>query len=98
MRLVHRRHWIGAARAFLRSFLVVVTVTVVQPWWLIAEFHCLEDKGVVVELEWSAANSDKRRVMEERRIECSVFLVSFNLLKSKWTSCMSSDISTSTVA
>lgn len=54
MRLVHRRHWIGAARAFLRSFLVVVTVTVVQPWWLIAEFHCLEDKGVVVELEWSA--------------------------------------------
>lgn len=54
VRLVHRRRWIGAARAFLRSFLVVVTVTVVQPWWLIAEFHCLEDKGVVVELEWSA--------------------------------------------
>lgn len=43
----------------VRSFMAVVIVTVVQ-WRLVAKFHRLEDKIVVMELEWSAANRDKR--------------------------------------
>lgn len=57
---MHMRRWISARALVIvfrhgtvRSFLLAVTVTVVQ-WWLIAEFHCLEDKIVVVELERSA--------------------------------------------
>ena len=69
MRLVRihllRQLRIGAEAFFIffrhetvRSFMVVI-VTVVQ-WRLVAKFHRLEDKIVVVELERSTANRDKR--------------------------------------
>lgn len=61
MRLVHIRwlwwRWTGASAfvmVFRREINLAVIVTVVQ-WWLIAKFHRLEDKIIIVELEWSAA-------------------------------------------
>lgn len=75
----------------------------------LAESHLLEDVRVVVELKGRAAKSTLRRMMYERRAEEheSRIIVSQDqmtvdsmdyLLKSKCTSCISSEISTSTVA
>lgn len=72
MRLVHIRwlrrwHWIGTNAFGIVfkheniSLLAVIVVTVVK-WRLLAKLHRLEDKVIVVELERSAANREKRCV------------------------------------
>lgn len=111
MRLVHieLQRWTSAG-AFVRVFWrkivrrnLAVVVTVWLLWRLITKLHSLEDKIVVVELEWSAANSENScvgnrfygRDMVKKRTN---LVFDFYLLKSKCTSCISSDISTSTVA
>lgn len=109
MRLVHIRLRAGAFARDTRRKIVRRNLAVVVTIWLrrlIAELHCLEDKIVVVELKWSAANSEKSCVgnpfhgenLADKEIKFGVSFYNFYLLKSKCTSCISSDISTSTVA